>query len=135
MVRRRQVWGAANAAPLRPQVHLGRGQQDQDGRVRGARARPAARQRLLRAGVQRPRVRGAVGSVGFKLLRWARGETPGKSRRCTPAAPQCCVCALCTALPPTSTFPTCYLSSSAVNKTTVCLTSVAPACRAIVLFL
>lgn len=63
---------AANGAPLPAQVHLGRWQQDQDGGVRPG-AGPAARQRLLRAGVQRPRVRGAVGSVGFKLLRWARG--------------------------------------------------------------
>ena len=78
---------AAKVASLPAQVHFGRWQQDQDGRVRGARARPAARQRLLRAGVPRPRVRGAVGSVGFKLLRWARGEKPGRSPRPAPASP------------------------------------------------
>lgn len=76
---------AANIAPLPAQVHLGHRQQDQDGRVRRARANPDARQRLLRAGVQRPRVRGAIGSVGFKLLRWVTGERPAKTPWRTPA--------------------------------------------------
>lgn len=77
------VQEVANVVPLPAQVHLGHRQQDQDGRVRRAGARPATRQRLLRAGVQRPGVRGAVGPVGFKLLRCARGEKPVKAH-CAP---------------------------------------------------